>query len=91
MDYRYLVNSGKYNAEDLNERGKAFIDGFNEAIKEAKLWKETTIADLEIDESIKGKLRAEFVSEVVDDLAMSLEGRACEFIVTFLDLSEEEE
>lgn len=90
MDYRYLVESGEYNKEELKPMDKAFILGMeyvmNEVISSQKQRVEDYYEiDLDNKTSVLDKMLYEIEISALDDLKEYIYISICEAIVSDLD------
>lgn len=85
MDCKYLVDSGKYSRDDLNNSQNAFIDGLEQAIGNAKELLGMIQDDYCEDESILAKIKMEEMEEFVKEFEDYMSGVICNYIVVFSD------
>lgn len=83
MDYRYLIESGQYSRDDLNEAQNAYIDGEDAVIEEL----DSVLAELEdgLSESTLDKIVYETCKDFADRIANRVDDKICEDIVVMAD------
>ena len=86
MDFTYLVESGKYTKDMLNEQQLAFIKGIETAIEEIELWIANECCDedteeIPIYESVMNSIKEEAARKIIE----WVESSRNTYIVTFAD------
>lgn len=85
MDCKYLVDSGKYSRDDLNDSQNAFIDGLEQSIENSKELLGMIRDDYCEDESMLTKIKMEEMEEFVKEFEDYMDGVICNYIVVFSD------
>lgn len=86
MDFDYLIKTGRYSEDDLNDSGKSFVAG----LKEAKSLIESELASAEFDmkdESFKiiDRMETEIIIEELKELVELMDSKIAEAIVCLAD------
>ena len=85
MNFTYLVESGKYTKDMLNEQQLAFIKGIETAIEEIELLTANKFCDdteeIQIYESVINSIKMEAAQEIIE----WMESSKNTYIVTFAD------
>jgi hypothetical protein len=92
MDYKYLVESGQYSRDDLNDAQNAFIDGLDQSLTSAKELLGMIQDDFGEQPSMLVKIKLEEMESFVNEFEDYIDSVICEHIVVFADnnIAEEE-
>lgn len=88
MDYKYLVESGKYKKEDLTADHRHYIDGLERALVVADKFVANFLENEE--ESTLEKIERETREATIEEFKNYLGIEICEMIVWMLDEQDEE-
>lgn len=83
MNFTYLVESGKYTKDMLNEKQKAFIDGMETAIEDIDLYESNIFCDDE--DPLYEQVMTSIKEETAKEIKACLESTKNTYIVTFAD------
>lgn len=86
MDFLHLVESGKYDPEELSTENKEVLRGYDNAVEEMET-AITNIIEKEFieDDDIKGKLIAQIQEDLGEKLKEWMKHKRAEHIVVMLD------
>ncbi len=85
MDFKYLVDSGEYSRNDLNDSQNAFIDGLEQSLNTARELLNLIQDDYSEDQTMLTKIKLEEMEEFVKEFEGYMDHVVCEHIVVFSD------
>lgn len=84
MDFRHLVDSGKYSKDDLRPADRMYVSGMEQVVTELDEYVQSVMMEAAEGSTI-AKLKAEILADFMADFQENIRGTICETIVECVD------